>query len=279
VAIVIPEPTVRLFEHPYFSALLQGINSALVAKSVVPVLLTPETSREMELVQAFLVSSKVDGAILASLRADSQLPRRLVECDIPVVIQGRPTDGVQVSFVDIDNRQAGALAVGHLIAEGRRRVATISGDLGLPSAFERLLGYRDALTAAGIRLDPTFEEVGGYQSDRAYLAMERLLLQHPDLDGVFAANDLMAEAALRVLAQARRRIPDDVAVIGFDDSPIACATHPQLSSIRQPIEEMGREAANLLLCRIENPGEEPRQVVMAAELVSRESTVGASDFG
>jgi DNA-binding LacI/PurR family transcriptional regulator len=277
VAVVIAEPTANIFGHPYFSAVVEGIRSALAAQSVLPVLLTPETDRETELAERFLTSGRVDGAILVSLKVNSLLPGRLCERGIPVVIQGRPPRGVDVSFVDIDNRQAGQLAVGHLIAQGRRRIAAITGTLEMPSGIERQMGYRDALSAVGITLDQTLIEVGDYRSDRAYIAMERLLLNHPDLDGVFAAADLMAEAAIRVLHRAKRRIPEDVAVIGFDDSPIAWATNPPLSSIRQPIEEMGREAVDLILQKIEDPSGLPRQAILSAELVTRESTIGPDE--
>ncbi|HEX7492146.1 MAG TPA: substrate-binding domain-containing protein [Candidatus Limnocylindrales bacterium] len=278
VAVVITETTGRPFGHPYFAALLQEYNSALAEKSVVPVFLTPEDSHAEELVKTFLLSGKVDGVILISLKTDSYLPRHLIDRGIPVVIQGRPPEGVEASFVDVDNRQAGALATGHLIAEGRRRIAAIAGDLEMPSSLDRMLGYRDSLAAAGMPFDPTYVEVGKYQADLAYVAMERLLLSHPDLDGVFAASDLMAEAALRVLLQANRRIPEDVAVIGLDDLPMAWASSPPLSSVRQPIEKMTREAVNLVLGQILDAGQEPLGVVLAAELVTRESTIGAGDY-
>jgi DNA-binding LacI/PurR family transcriptional regulator len=108
------------------------------------------------------------------------------------------------------------------------------------------------------------------------MAMERLLLNHPDVDAVFAASDLMAAAAMRVLHQARKAVPDDVAVVGFDDSPTAWVTRPPLSSIRQPIEEMGHEAVSILMREMAEPEEAPRQVVFATELISRESTIGAA---
>jgi DNA-binding LacI/PurR family transcriptional regulator len=278
VAVVITETTGRPFGHPYFSALLQEYNSALAEKSIVPVFLTPENSRDEALTETFLLSGKVDGVILISLKSDSRLPERLLERGMPMVIQGRPPEGMRVSFVDVDNRKAGALATGHLIAEGRRRIATISGDLEMPSSLDRMLGYRDSLTAAGMAFDPTYVEVGRYQADLAYVAMERLLLNHPDLDGVFAASDVMAEAALRVLVQANRRIPEDVAVIGLDDLPIAWTSSPPLSSVRQPIEKMTREAANLVQRQILDGGQEPLGVVLTAELVARESTIGSGDY-
>ena len=276
VAVVITESTTKLFGDPYFSPLMKGINAALSERGLLMVMLAPHSARDLELTESFLIGRRVDGAILVSLHGDNSLPRHLVERHVPTVICGRPPKGVPASCVDCDNRQGGALATRHLIAQGRRHIATISGNLDMPSAVDRLTGYRDALAEAGIPLDPTYEEVADYQPDRAHMAMERLLLNHPDVDAVFAASDLMAAAAMRVLHQARKAVPDDVAVVGFDDSPTAWVTRPPLSSIRQPIEEMGHEAVGILMREMAEPEEAPRQVVFATELISRESTIGAA---
>ena len=279
VGVVITEPTTKLFGDPFFSPLLKGIYAALAERSLLLVLLAPQSAQDLDLAEHYLLGRHVDGVILASLHGENQLPARLREKGIPAVLCGRPPRGVKASFVDSDNRQGATLAVNHLISLGRRKIATIAGNLDMPGAIDRLTGYRDALTAAGIRLDPTLEEVADYLPDRAHMAMERLLLNHPDVDAVFAASDLMAAAAIRVLAQSRRRIPEDVAIIGFDDSPTARVTHPRLSSIRQPIEEMGHETVVVLMREMQEPDEAPRQVIFSTELVARESTIGAEAVG
>jgi DNA-binding LacI/PurR family transcriptional regulator len=275
VGVVITEPTTKLFGNWFFAPLLRGIYDALAEQSLLLVLVTPHSTQDTELAQAYLAGGHVDGVILASLHGDNPLPRKLAEARVPTVICSRPPKGIRASFVDCDNRQAGALAVNHLLSLGRRRIAIISGNLDMPSAVDRMMGYRDALTAAGIDVDPTLVEVGDYLPDRAHMAMERLLLNHPDVDGVFAASDLMAEAALGVLHQARRRVPEDVAVVGFDDSPTALAARPSLTSVSQPIEEMGRQTVALLMREMAEPDETPRQVIFAPELVIRASTAGA----
>ena len=275
VGVVITESTTKLFGDPFFSPLMKGIYAALAERSILLVMLAPHSARDLELTQSFLTGRHVDGAILVSLHSDNVLPMRLVERHVPTVICGRPPKGVPASSVDSDNQQGGALATRHLIAKGRRRIAMISGNLDQQSAVDRLMGYRGALAEAGITLDPTYEEVADDQPDRAHMAMERLLLNHPDVDGVFAASDLMAAAALRVLHQARRSVPEDVAIVGFDDSPTAWVTRPPLTSIRQPIEEMGHEAVSILMREMAEPEDAPRQVVFATELIARESTIGA----
>jgi len=278
VAVVVTEPLDRLFGQPYFSEWVVGVGRALADHSILPVVLVTENDEDMGHVESFLAEGKADGAILASLKVGNDLPRRLLGHGVPIVIQGTPMDGVDVSYVDTDNRRGGSLAVGHLVAGGRRRIAMITGQSDMPSAVDRLMGFRAGLAAAGIRPDPSFEEAGDYKSDRAYLALERLLLRHPDIDAVVSASDLMAEAAIRALRRAHRSIPDDVAVIGFDDSPIARNTNPPLSSIRQPIEAMGRAAVELLMRRMEQPGRPPEAVILQPELVVRESTVGSAGY-
>ena len=144
-------------------------------------------------------------------------------------------------------------AVTHLIEGGRRRIATIHGDLDMPSSHDKLDGYRDALTAAGLPCDPALEEGGNYSPTFAAAAMRALLERRPDIDGVFAASDTMAAAAFGVIHEAGLRIPEDVAVVGYDGIPVGMTTRPLLTTMRQPIEAMGCEMARLLLERIDQP--------------------------
>ncbi len=274
VALVINEATTWIFGDPFFSSLIRGIHDALAERSLLMVLLAPESALDLALTEAYLLEAKVDGVILASLHGPTPLPGRLRKARIPAVFCGLPARGLAASYVDSDNRQGALMAVNHLISLGRRRIATISGNLDMAAAVDRQTGYRDALVAAGLPLDPTLEEVADYSPNRAHMAMERLLLNHPEVDAVFAASDLMAAAAIRVLHQARKRIPEDVAVVGFDDSPTARATRPPLTSVRQPIEEMGCEAVSMLMRQIQEPDEAPRKFIFATELVIRESTIG-----
>ena len=276
IAVVTNEAPARSFNGPLFSTMLEAICNAAAERSLLAVMLAPKSPRELELAEAFLLGRHVDGAVLVGLYGNNPLPNRLREHGVPAVLCGQRARGIVASCIDCDNRQGATMAVEHLISLGRRRIATISGDLDMAGAVDRRMGYRDALAAAGIPLDPTLEEVADYLSDRAQMAMERLLLNHSDVDGVFAASDLMAAAAIRVLTKAGKRIPEDVAVVGFDDSPDAVATNPPLTTVRQPPDLMGREAVNILMLELREPREEPREVVCAAELVVRESTVGGA---
>lgn len=276
IGIVIPDRASRFFSDPFFPQLLRGISQAVVARGLQLVLLMPQSDEEEKRLEQYLSAGHVDGVVLIGLHADDLLPARLAAHGIPTVMSGRPLEDVRVSYVDVDNRQGARLAVEHLLAGGRRRIATITGALDMTGATDRLLGYRDALTDAGMRLDPSLEEVGDFSQETAARAMALLLKRHPGLDGLFVASDSMAVAALRVLKDAGRRVPDDTAVVGFDDQPIARTANPPLSSIQQPIETMTGEMIRLLLEGINTRDRVPRQVIFPTRLVVRASSGGTS---
>jgi DNA-binding LacI/PurR family transcriptional regulator len=274
IAVVITEPTGRLFTDPFFPRLLRGISSELTARDRQLILLIPESEADERRTADYLTAGHVDGALLVSLHGDDPLPARLAAAGMPIVLVGRPPKGATASFVDVDNRLGAESAVAHLVSSGRRVVATITGPQDMVAGVDRLRGYRDALTEGGIGLDASLEALGDFTQEGSVEAMKRLLAIHPDLDAVFAASDLMAAGAMSVLTAAGRRVPEDVAVVGFDDSPIATSTTPQLTSVRQPIEEMGHEMARLLVEAVDASDPVPRRVILATELVQRASSAG-----
>ena len=274
VAVVITQPTGQVFTDPFFPRLLRGISSTLTAHDRQLVLLMPESSADENRVADYLTAGHVDGALLVSLHTHDQLPARLTAAGVPIVLVGRPPDGARVSYVDVDNRQGAHAAVSHLIATGRRVIGTITGPVDTAPGIDRRQGYRDALTEGGLKPDRTLEALGSFTQEGAAAAMQHLLEVHPDIDAVFAASDQMAASALSVLAASGRRVPADVAVVGFDDLAIATSTNPQLSSVRQPIEEMGHEMARLLVEAVDASDPVPRRVILATELIQRASSAG-----
>lgn len=278
VAVVILESANRLFEDPYFNHLLLGISGGLADEEVQLVLLIAQSGREEERLERYIAAGHVDGAMIIGPRGNDELPRRLVDRGVPIVVNGRPSaddasGGVHaLSFVDVENREGARAAVAHLVAGGRRRIATIHGPLDLPSGRDRLSGYREGLEAAGLRPDPDLERGGEYVPAVAAEAMRSVLLLRPDVDAVFAASDSMAAAVIGVLMDAGRRVPEDVAIVGFDDSPVATSVRPALTTVRQPIVAMGREMARLLMRQIADPGGAPSRVIFPTELVVRDSS-------
>lgn len=274
VGVVITEPSARLFEDPFFPRLLRGISAELAAAELQLVLLMPENPSDEARLERYLAAGHVDGALLASLHGDDPLPERLAQRGLPLVVGGRPPQRSGVSFVDVDNRDGARSAIAHFASLGRRRIATIAGPPDMNAGIDRVGGYQDGLARAGLREDPKLIATGDFTYEGGARAMRQLLAACPDLDAVFAASDLMAAGAMATLRAAERRVPDDVAVIGFDDSPIALTTDPPLTSVRQPIEEMGREMARLLLVSIGRRDAAPRHVILGTRLVRRASTEG-----
>jgi DNA-binding LacI/PurR family transcriptional regulator len=269
IAVVIPEPTTQLFGDPFFPRVLRGISEALDQEGLQLVLLMPQARSDEMRVERYLEAGHVDGVVLISLHGADPLPAGLRRHGVPLVVGGRPPeDGF--TFVDVDNRGGAANAAGHLLDIGRRRIATIAGPQDMAVGADRLAGYRERLSQAGH--DDSLAEVADFTHEGGRTAMERLLARDPALDAVFAASDLMAIGAVAALKAAGRSIPDDVAVVGFDDAPMAATADPPLTSIRQPIEEMGREMAQLLLHEIRAPGAASRRVILGTQLVVRGSS-------
>jgi DNA-binding LacI/PurR family transcriptional regulator len=274
VAVLITEPTGRFFGDPFFAEVLRGVSAGLAARQLQLVLLLCQSPEEERRAERYLSGGHVDGVILFSLHGEDPLPEHLQSFGIPAVVLGESPRGARITTVDNDNRGGAIAAVNHLIDQGRTRIATISGPLDMPAAVTRRLGYLDALRAAGLKSDPSLEEVGEFTREGGIHAMQTLLGRCPDIDAVFAASDLMAAGALYVLYTAGRRVPEDVAVVGFDDSIIALSTQPPLSSVRQSMEVMGRELVNVLLETIGARDNVVRRVVLEAELIVRQSSGG-----
>ncbi|MEU7481739.1 LacI family DNA-binding transcriptional regulator [Lentzea sp. NPDC042327] len=258
-----------VFTDPFFGRVAAGVVDFLRPHSVHPVLMLADSEPARTEVVEFLRQGSADGALLVTTHPADPLPARLLAAGVPSVLYARPGAPTPVSYVDMDHRAGGRLAADHLVASGRTDVVTISGPLDVLASQDRLAGFRDAMARHGFPYVPSAE--GGFTAESGGAAMTRLLTEHPDLDGVFAANDLMAQAAVFVIQEHGLRVPDDVAVVGFDDSTPALACRPQLTTVRQPVEQMAAAMAELLLTDLEKPGQRPRSVIFEPELVVRAS--------
>ena len=271
VALVVSEPGDRLFGDPFFAATVRGIGERLAASPFQLLLTMAGTDLDRARVAAYLTDQHVDGVLLISLHAEDDLSRTLEARGVPTVCGGRPAAGSPPVVVDAENREGGRLAVEHLLARGRRRVAVVAGPQDMSSGRDRLEGARDAMAAAG--LDPADLRVvpGDYSEASGEAGMRALLAAGEVPDAVFAASDLMAVGVLRVLRAAGLSVPGDVAVVGFDDAPVCRHTEPQLTTVAQPVEEMGAVMAGLLLDRIAGR-EVPAETVLPTRLVVRGSS-------
>jgi DNA-binding LacI/PurR family transcriptional regulator len=247
VALVVPETETKLFAEPYFSGILRGVSAELADSSMQLLLTLIRDEHERDRFAQYAAARRVDGVLLVSVHADDPLPDQLVESGMPAVLGGRRSGAETVPYVDSDNVGGAQIAVEHLIGRGRRAVATITGPLDMYVAQCRLEGHRAALLAAGREDDERLVAHGDFTEEGGKRAMRELLERAPEVDAVFCASDLMASGARLALREAGRGVPADVALVGFDDSAVARHMDPPLTSVRQPIEEMGRAMVRTLL--------------------------------
>jgi DNA-binding LacI/PurR family transcriptional regulator len=266
VALVVSESQERVFGEPFFAGVLRGINSALIETPLQLWLAMAATVEQRQRVEHHLTNQHIDGVLLLSLHDDDPLPSLLREREMPFVFGGRPAHpDPGDAFVDVDNSSGACQAVQYLLARGRRKVATVAGPQDMEVGRARLAGYREAVPGPGLIEYGDFSEAGGIA------AMRALLTREPDIDAVFAASDLMASGALRALREAGLRVPVDVALIGFEDAPVARQTEPPLTTVHQPVEEMGRRMAELLMARIGRRPVEDAHILLDTHLVRRAS--------
>ncbi len=246
VALVAPASELEGEGGPFVGAPLRGATSVLFARACQPVLLLDD-ERDRTPLRRYLTSGHVDAAVVILQRESEPLFRELGELALPVVFVGRPSADMSgdLSFVDSDNYAGGRLAAAALTDAGRRRLATVAGPAGYAPADERVRGFQDELAARGLAAADVAR--GTFTMDSGAAATASLLRREPGLDGVFAASDLMAVGAVRVLQSAGRRVPADVSVVGFDDTVVAQTCDPPLTSVRQPLRELGARAAELVL--------------------------------
>jgi len=275
VALVVSESGERVFGEPFFAGIVRGISTVLAETQLQLWLAMAQSPAERQRVEHHLTSQHVDGVMLLSLHDADPLPALLERRGLPIVLGGRPARMLHadtfVAYVDADNVGGARSAVTYLLELPRRRVAVIAGPQDMAVGVSRLEGYRSAFETAGLPVDERLIGYGDFSEASGEAATREILTRCPDVDAVFAASDLMAVGAMRALRDLGRRVPDDVAVVGFEDSVVARQTEPQLTSVFQPVEEMGRQMARMLVDLIR--GEEPpRTVLLDTHLVHRAST-------
>ncbi|MGW3136809.1 LacI family DNA-binding transcriptional regulator [Streptomyces sp. NPDC001139] len=271
VALVLTEPDWRMFAEPFFSEIVRSLGDALADTGMQLLLTLVRSQDERRRFLEYARGGRVDGVLMMSVHAGDRLPDMLAEARLPTVLLGRRSGDEHISYVDADNVGGARDAVSRLLKQGRRTIATITGPLDMYVAQCRLRGYQDALEVAGLKGSRSLVAEGDFTEDSGRRAMAELLRRHPEIDGVLAASDTSAAGALQALRAAGRRVPEDVAVIGFDDFSLAQRTEPRLTTVRQPVEEMGRAMIRLLLEEMGEPFVAWRHVILRTELVVRES--------
>jgi len=269
IGLVIPMGVARLFTDPYFPILLQSVSATCNTNNLTVMLWLAEPDQKRTLINQILNYDILDGVIVSSMSVNDPIISNLAKSHIPFVLVGRPPKENNIHFVDIDNKEGARKIVSHLIKSGKKRIGTITGKQNMLVSLDRLAGYRQALTDAGIEvipeliLDGNFTDLGGYSCTHALLPKK--------IDAIFAASDFMALGVLRALKETGAKIPEEIAVVGFDDAPFAPTTTPPLTTIHQPTDQLGSRAVELLVSLINNNHPSPNSVTIPVDIVFRDS--------
>ena len=274
VALVLCAPPARLGEDPSFNILLFGCVQALSEHGITASLSVVSGDAEFTKIREQLAGAHVDGALVIAAHPIASLAEELAAGGIPTVACGsvpcrshrRPDPQQSLSLVSTDDQEGARSLVRYLRGSGRRTIATIAGPASTACGAARLAGWQDEV---GADASPHLVATGDYTRASGHAAMVELLQRAPDLDAVFVASDLMAAGALAALHAAGRRVPDDVAVGGFEDSAVAITVQPTLTTGRRPLARISTEMVRLLLGQID--GDPPAEVVFPTDLVLRES--------
>ncbi len=259
--------------NPFFTTLVRAVEDT--ARSAGYTLLlgnTDENAAKEEAYVELLHSRQVDGLILVASAGEHAYLPALLEAGLPVVCVDRSLASLGADSVLTDNVAGAYQAVSHLIALGHRRIGIVTGLPGVTSTHQRLDGYRQALTEHGIAADPAFVREGDSRIEGGAARAAELLALPDRPTALFVTNNLMTIGAMRAIEDAGLRCPDDVALVGFDDFEWASVFRPRLTTVRQPVYEIGKVAARLLIQRIERKRTgEAAEILLPPTLIVRES--------
>jgi len=267
VALIVPD-----ISNPFYPAIARGIEDRAQEHGYAVLLCNTYEDLTRERVYLELLRTRmIDGLIFATVGSNTRHLRTLRREQLPVVLVARDVDGVPIDAVFVDNFRGELEATSHLIGLGHRRIVHIAGPASLRVASERRRGYLRALEAAGVPQQDAVVVEGDFSADGGREAVRTLLERNTGFTALAAANDLMAIGAMEVLRHAGRRVPDDVAVVGFDDITFASLVSPALTTVAQPKYRMGQLAMDRLLALMDGADGRPKQLVLPPELVVRES--------
>ena len=267
--LVIPMGVNAIFTDPFFPLLIQSVSSECNIHDYSVMLWLAEPEYERRMISRMMYNGLVDGVIVSSMMMDDPIVEALIKGKLPFILIGRHPTNSDISYVDVDNWTGAKTAVNHLAELGRTRIGTITGPQNMIVGRDRYQGYLDALKEHGLKTNINLITEGNFTVTSGAEAMKKMLKHQPD--AVFAASDAMAGGAIRALQEEGYKVPDDVAIIGFDDIPSACMTVPPLTTIKQPIRQVGSVAAKTLIKMIEQPQKESYHIILPTKLVVRSS--------
>lgn len=245
-AMVVSDRDIVVGTH-FFSELVASLNRAVEAAGYLTLMLLPGSTGNREDLINVILRERLEGVVVVGHRAGDGLIHLLHENGVPTVALGRPVDCPPTTYVDVANAQGAEKATEHLLAIGRSRIGLLAGPDDTAWGQDRRLGYEQAFQRAGLSIDAGLIEVCSFDAQGGYEGMSALLSRRSDLDGVFCCSVALLRGALRSLAEHQRRVPQDVAVVTFDDEPGNEYSTPPVTSVRQPLSTLGQELGNSLL--------------------------------
>ncbi|KPV43319.1 LacI family DNA-binding transcriptional regulator [Alicyclobacillus ferrooxydans] len=275
IGVLIP-PGTEFFQNPFFSEMMSGV--AEVARSQgYDIVLSTSASDEMKVLDRMIRGRRVDGILLLRSRTKDPAIQTVIDQRFPAVLLGRPPADQPISCVNNDNVKAAYEATNHLIRIGHRKIGFLGGDTAYVVTADRLKGYRQALLDHGMEPDERLEVFSYLVEHGGYLGMMRLLAASARPTAVLASDDVLAFGAMRAAGELGYQLPDDMAIVGFNDIRLAELANPALTSVRVNMHDLGVAACELLVERIQKPASLPTERLVPTELVVRNSC-GAKKF-
>lgn len=260
-------------QNPYFLSVTRGVEDAAYAQQMNLILCNSDEDLDKERMYLHVMEAeRVAGLIIVPAHSENSKDlNALKKAGIPIILLDRAVKNVQVDTLKVDNEHGAHEAISHLIKLGYRRIATIAGSCHVSTGLERYQGYKSALETAGITRDEALVKFGNFKTESGYTLANELLNAANPPDAIFIANNLMTLGALRALRERNVRVPEDIALVGFDDLPWSGELYAPLTAVAQPTYELGQEAMRLLLRRLADPKAPYQTVVLQPHLNIRES--------
>ncbi len=273
IGVIMPHATDQVFTNPFFTEILRGIGVSALKRGYYVLFSTGSTSDEEYKATSRLVNEKrVDGLILLTSRLGDRTIDSLRKKRFPFVVVGKPSNTADVNWVDNDNQEAGFLATEYLIKLGHERIGFIGGEFTYVFMGERFKGYKKALDSYGIKFHKELLSLGEFVEEGGYRAAEKLICQKNRPTAIVVADDIMAFGAMRAIKEQGLAIPEDVSVIGFNDTPLASYVDPPLSSMEIFVYDLGYNASETLINQLQETDGHKKHIIIPAALRVRKST-------
>ncbi|MBA4420296.1 MAG: LacI family transcriptional regulator [Anaerolinea sp.] len=259
--------------NPFFAEVGHAIESEAFALGYSVILCNTDNDENKERIYTEVLENKqLDGIIFVGAGENRESISQIVKNGLPLVVVDREMGNLELDTVTTENYQGGLLATQHLISLGHKVIGCITGPSNITPSADRVTGYRAALQQAGIPIEESLIARGDFHASSGYSAALQLLAHDPRPTAIFVCNDIMAIGALRAAAQLSLSVPENVAIVGFDDIELASYTTPPLTTVAQPKQEIGQLAVKLIFERMGNPSLPPRRIILSTQLVIRESS-------